>query len=211
MNGRRCVNLLLPGALLTIVALVYGCSAESRHRFKTIVFEGVPPAGEQAPPPEPYVRQPRRQPPYTPPPPVMVKVSPYKAAFQYDWKSLLKELPKDDAGGIDWVTALESGQIEPRSGTDPDNPGVQAVLPLDVQLEPKDMPMFKVTFPHKPHTEWLACDNCHTKIFQMQAGADPITMDKIFAGQYCGTCHGKVAFDVKTGCPRCHLALAGPR
>jgi len=38
---------------------------------------------------------------------------------------------------------------------------------------------------------------------------DKITMAKIFAGEFCGRCHGKVAFNVPTGCPRCHPALGG--
>jgi c(7)-type cytochrome triheme protein len=141
----------------------------------------------------------------------VIKVTAYKPAFQTDWKALLRKLPKDAAGGIDWVKALDDGDIDPLAGIDPEHAQMQPVMQLDVHLEPPAMPLFKVTFPHKPHTEWLACDNCHPKIFQMKAGADPITMGKIFAGEYCGECHGKVAFDVATGCPRCHLALAGPQ
>jgi c(7)-type cytochrome triheme protein len=82
---------------------------------------------------------------------------------------------------------------------------------MNVELIPEGQPVFKVTFPHKEHTQWLACANCHPGIFQMRRGADPITMAKIFAGEYCGRCHGKVSFAVATGCPRCHLALAGPK
>ena len=70
------------------------------------------------------------------------------------------------------------------------------------------MPDFKVTYPHRIHTQLLACTTCHTGIFQMQAGADPITMEQIFAGEFCGRCHGKVAFDPTTACPRCHLGMA---
>jgi hypothetical protein len=34
-------------------------------------------------------------------------------------------------------------------------------------------------------------------------------MDKIFAGEYCGRCHGPVAFDPAAACARCHLGMGG--
>ncbi|MFQ5945796.1 MAG: cytochrome c3 family protein [Anaerolineae bacterium] len=127
-----------------------------------------------------------------------------------EWRDVLRQLPKDEAGGVDWARALQEKAIEPRAGLDPEAKD-QPVFPFDVELTPEAQPLFKVTFPHKAHTEWLACANCHPGIFQMQQGADPMTMAKIYAGEYCGRCHGKVAFAVPTGCPRCHPALAGAR
>ena len=35
-------------------------------------------------------------------------------------------------------------------------------------------------------------------------------MGDIFQGQYCGECHGKVAFPVLTGCERCHRRMVMP-
>jgi c(7)-type cytochrome triheme protein len=210
MRWRRYLQTGLVVILFLAAGLGSGCSTETRHRILTVVFEGVPPPGQEKPP-GPYIRKPRRPPPYKPPPPPMLAVKEYKPAFQIDWKALLRKLPKDAAGGVDWVKALADGDIHPASSIDPDHPNDQPVLPLDVHLDPPAQPLFKVVFPHEPHTQWLACTNCHPKIFHMQAGADPITMNKIFAGEYCGRCHGKVAFDVATGCPRCHRALAGPQ
>jgi len=210
MQWRRYIKLLLAVVLFAVVGQGVGCTLATRQEFMKVVFEDVPPRGQHKPP-EPYVGHPRRQPVYEPPPPVMVLVKAYEPVFQYDWKTMLRALPKDTVGGIDWVSALADGAIEPRTSIDPEHAPQQIVLPLDVQLEPENLPLFKVTFPHEPHTEWLACDNCHPKIFTMQAGADPISMQKIYAGEYCGECHGKVAFAVATGCPRCHLALAGPQ
>ncbi len=62
-------------------------------------------------------------------------------------------------------------------------------------------------FPHLPHRVLFRCYVCHDQIFKMQRGADPITMDRIGEGKYCGACHeGKTAFasDNLSNCSRCH-------
>jgi c(7)-type cytochrome triheme protein len=123
------------------------------------------------------------------------------------WDEVAKLVPVTD-GLPDWAKALADGVIVPRPGIDP-KAAEQPIFPLDVELVPADNPIFKAVFPHGPHTALLACANCHFGIFQMAAGADPITMDKIYRGEYCGRCHGKVAFAVPTGCPRCHPVLRG--
>ena len=122
------------------------------------------------------------------------------------WDEAKKTLPAAD-GMVDWSKALSQGVIAPRAGIDPKTED-QAVLPLDVELIPATGEMFKAIFPHKTHTEWLSCPNCHTGIFQMAKGADAITMEKINSGQYCGVCHGKVAFPATT-CGRCHPGMGG--
>jgi c(7)-type cytochrome triheme protein len=123
-----------------------------------------------------------------------------------DWAAELAKLPEHPNGGADWVGALNASIINPKPGLD-EKAEPEPELDLNVELVPKDMPDFKVTYPHKIHTQLLACTSCHTEIFQMQAGADPITMEKIFAGEYCGRCHGKVAFDPTTACQRCHREM----
>jgi len=60
-----------------------------------------------------------------------------------------------------------------------------------------------VVYPHKQHTEWLDCSNCHPAIFIPQKGANQISMASILLGQKCGVCHGKVAFPVSE-CRKCH-------
>jgi c(7)-type cytochrome triheme protein len=60
-----------------------------------------------------------------------------------------------------------------------------------------------VLFPHRPHTEWLDCENCHDKLFKKKAGETPINMFQVLQGEYCGRCHGAVAFPL-TECRRCH-------
>jgi len=123
-----------------------------------------------------------------------------------NWPERLQQLPKDAADGIDWVKELDANLIHPKSGLD-DKTEPEAVLDLIVEMVPKETPEFKASFPHKQHTQLLSCGNCHTDIFQMQAGADPITMEKILAGEFCGRCHGPVAFEPTTACARCHPAM----
>ena len=196
------------------VALIAGCSAQTRHRALSLLFEDVPDPGTRVEP-KPVVNKPRR-PPSPVPAPVAASTEstlpapePERAAPR-DWRAFQQRMPKDAAGGVDWVRALEQKLITPKPGIDPEAKD-QPVFNLDVERIPQGQPLFKVVFPHKAHTERLACANCHPVIFQMQRGATPISMAKIFAGEYCGRCHGKVAFAVPTGCARCHAALAGPR
>jgi c(7)-type cytochrome triheme protein len=123
------------------------------------------------------------------------------------WEEASKLLPST-ASGPDWVKALKDGLIAPRAAIDPKAED-EAVFEYDVALTPADAPAFKVVFPHETHTRLLSCATCHPGIFQMAAGADPITMEKIYAGEYCGRCHGKVAFQPATACGRCHPVMAG--
>jgi c(7)-type cytochrome triheme protein len=60
-----------------------------------------------------------------------------------------------------------------------------------------------VVYPHKQHTQWLDCSNCHPAIFIPMKGANQISMASILMGEKCGVCHGKVAFPVSE-CRRCH-------
>lgn len=113
----------------------------------------------------------------------------------------LSELPPgQDGNHVDWVAALSSGAIVPRSNIYPDTTVNR--LDLDV-LMPDTATMPMVLFPHRPHTEWLDCSNCHDRIFRSQSGATPVTMLAILQGEYCGQCHGAVSFPL-TQCGRCH-------
>ena len=111
-------------------------------------------------------------------------------------------LPKSMAGNhVDWVKALDSKGITPRwDRNDPAAPAI--VMDLNIVREVKGS-MPDVVYPHKQHTEWLDCSNCHPKIFIPQKGANQISMASILLGQKCGVCHGKVAFPVSE-CRLCH-------
>ncbi len=104
---------------------------------------------------------------------------------------------------VNWVKALETGQITPRA--DLWGEAEQYVLDFNIVMA-KTRAMPYVLFPHKAHTEWLSCDNCHPAIFIPKVGANPITMDKILLGEFCGRCHGRVAFSTFE-CDRCHQIL----
>ena len=78
------------------------------------------------------------------------------------------------------------------------------VMDLDIVREVRGS-MPDVIFPHKGHTEWLQCSNCHPDIFIPQQGANRMNMAGILLGQKCGVCHGKVSFPIVTStCRLCH-------
>lgn len=113
-----------------------------------------------------------------------------------------KTLPKSNAGNrVNWVKSLAEGKIAPRyDRLDPKAEPV--VMDLNIVREVKGS-MPDVVYPHKQHTEWLDCSNCHPAIFIPQKGANQISMASILLGQKCGVCHGKVAFPVSE-CRLCH-------
>ncbi len=113
----------------------------------------------------------------------------------------LSKLEPDTAGNqVRWVKALDKGQIEPRSSI---LPGTEVeVYDGDVYLNLRGgMP--PVRFPHREHTLWLACSNCHDEIFKKEPGSNKLSMFVILQGEQCGVCHGAVAFPL-TECSRCH-------
>ena len=115
---------------------------------------------------------------------------------------VLSQLPATLSGNkVLWAKALDRGAISPRRSLTPTGNKVQ-VLDMDVLLDLHGS-MNVVRFPHKIHTEWLACNNCHEQLFKSQIGANKITMFNILTGEQCGLCHGAVAFPV-TQCPFCH-------
>ena len=109
--------------------------------------------------------------------------------------------PSKSGNRVDWVKALDNNQISPRYDRI-DDQAKPIIMDLDIVREVKGS-MPDVVYPHKQHTEWLDCSNCHPAIFIPQKGANQISMAAILLGQKCGVCHGKVAFPVSE-CRRCH-------
>ena len=70
--------------------------------------------------------------------------------------------------------------------------------------------MNPVIFPHWLHRTKYSCRACHEALgFKMKAGSSGITMQKIFAGEFCAVCHnGKTAFETAK-CQLCHSAKKG--
>jgi c(7)-type cytochrome triheme protein len=113
----------------------------------------------------------------------------------------LSKLTPDSAGNmVRWVQSLEKGEINPRANLRPDTK--IRLYDSDVMLNLNGgMPMVK--FPHRQHTLWLDCANCHDHLFKAEAGANKLSMLAILNGEQCGVCHGAVSFPL-TECFRCH-------
>ena len=113
-----------------------------------------------------------------------------------------KGFPSDGHGNkINWVKAMDEGKFKPKASLQGDEQMIS--IDMDVKMVLKESVMPDVVYPHKAHTQILGCDNCHPNIFKQQAGANPTTMNKIYGGEYCGVCHGRVAFPFED-CFRCH-------
>ncbi|HTN44265.1 MAG TPA: c(7)-type cytochrome triheme domain-containing protein [Nitrospiria bacterium] len=155
-----------------------------------------PPA---APPPSPVVTPAPTEPqPSQPPPPVQTP----PAAEEEEHPLAFDYLPKTKMGYVDWVAAIKQGVIHPRDSLDP-NAVTMKALDFNIIFKVNVSGLPDVVYPHYPHTLWLDCRNCHPGIFLMRAGANPVTMEKILKGEYCGRCHGIVAFPI-SDCFRCH-------
>ncbi len=119
------------------------------------------------------------------------------------WEQAQEMLPKDALDEADWMAALHDGTIRPRASIDGDGDPQVAVFRWDFYFPGPD-PSLDAYFPHSSHTEWLGCESCHPKVFRYRELE--VTMDRIFEGEYCGTCHGVVAFALEN-CTRCHTAM----
>ena len=118
-------------------------------------------------------------------------------------RDALSALAPDTVGNkVRWMEALVKGQIQPRS---------RASAAPSPQGELRETEIFLnlnggtpiVRFPHKQHTLWLDCANCHDDLFKREVGASAIQMRRILQGEQCGLCHGAVSFPL-TECNRCH-------
>ncbi len=103
---------------------------------------------------------------------------------------------------IDWAGALENGQIKPKSFLTEQSEPVQFEKELLLEAEMAMIP--PAVFPHKKHIPWLDCANCHPDIFNIKKKTTKhFSMSYILNNEFCGVCHGKVAFPLDD-CKRCH-------
>lgn len=118
----------------------------------------------------------------------------------------LQNFPTDFFGYPDWNKGLEQGIIKPKGNLDGSDEEKLQLEYTDILIEINDPRMGDVLFPHMKHVMWLSCNNCHPAPFKKKRGATRFSMNDVWAGQYCGKCHGKVAFMPKgyENCKRCH-------
>ena len=127
----------------------------------------------------------------------------YKAGLAWHPQALSAEgLPKDRYGLIDWAKIVRDAIINPKHSLDP-NAEEMPTLEMDVVIASKGDFVDDVMFPHEMHTYWLSCEACHPAMFVPAKGANNMSMVGISRGEWCGRCHGKVAFPL-TDCNRCH-------
>ncbi len=189
-------------AVLAAALLVAACT--SANPVMTFLFDGVPAPGEEQTP-KPVVKHPRRLP-YKPPPPVVTFVEVPELPPTIDWKGRYEALPRNDGGDVAWARALDEKLITPKPGL-ADDAKDEEPTDMDTELATSGQPEYKVVFPHKAHTQWMACPACHTGIFEMEHGKTKMTMAAMNDGQQCGVCHGKVAAPDLTACPACHKEM----
>ncbi|MBI4687618.1 MAG: hypothetical protein HY756_07530 [Nitrospirae bacterium] len=126
-------------------------------------------------------------------------------AFEKDFYQFTKDFPAGRFGnGIDWLKAEEKGLVKLKDHI----AGISIkrnVLrdPQDIYIKARKVGMPDIIFSHKKHSVWNGCEMCHPDIFGIKRGATKYSMQDIFAGKYCGACHGKVSFPL-LDCQRCH-------
>ena len=124
---------------------------------------------------------------------------------QYDFSAFTAQFPKGRFGNnVDWEAAELEGKIK-LTDTLPDISIKRKPLdvPKDYSIEAKVAGLPEIIFSHKKHAVWNGCELCHPDIYAVKAGATKYSMEDVFAGKFCGACHGSVAFPAND-CQRCH-------
>ena len=122
-----------------------------------------------------------------------------------DFSSIVGGVPRGRFGNnVDWEAAELEGKLK-LTDTLPEISIRRKPLdvPKDYSIEARIDGLPEIIFSHKKHAVWHGCELCHPDIFMVKAGGTKYTMEEIFAGKYCGLCHGSVAFPA-SDCQRCH-------
>ncbi len=122
------------------------------------------------------------------------------------FRAFADNMPKERGGnGINWEQAEESGVIkliDYIEGLSTKRPPMANQKDFAIGAKVEGVP--EIIFSHKKHTVWNGCEVCHPDIFVgVKKGVEKYSMIDLFAGKYCGACHGKVAFP-QSDCRRCH-------
>lgn len=132
-----------------------------------------------------------------------------KVSFDKNFYKFTEKLPRARFGnGINWIKAAEKKNITLRDApkAKSDRSDLNKNL-SDSLIRPDEPEMPQIIFSHDKHARWNGCSLCHPSIFKEQKGSPKITMEGIFDGEFCGVCHGRVAFPT-LDCQRCHTQPA---
>jgi c(7)-type cytochrome triheme protein len=123
---------------------------------------------------------------------------------------LLFKLPDSKWGNrVDWTAALEEGKIAPATHISI-RPSADISYDRTLSLEAEWAFVPPAIFPHKKHTAWLDCSNCHPDIFNIRKKTTKhFEMIRNLRGEFCGACHLTVAFPMND-CKRCHPEMKDP-
>src|SRR5690242_941535 len=97
--------------------------------------------------------------------------NPQLGVLQSPAEALAALPPAAEGNQVDWIRAQHDGAVKPVTALPGAKP--REVLDLDI-IRRNTRFMSYVRFPHRQHTELLACSNCHDKPFEMKAGAAKI-------------------------------------
>ncbi len=124
---------------------------------------------------------------------------------EHPFRKVVESLPKSRFGNrVDWLAAESRGLVHLQDYIE----GVSIRRPAlperaDFSIAPQVVEIPKIVFSHEKHAVWNGCELCHPQLFGVRRNASGIRMQEIFAGKYCGACHGKVAFPT-LDCQLCH-------
>jgi len=114
-------------------------------------------------------------------------------------------LPMTATGnGVDWDEGVRRKIIRPLSYLKKKSQDMNFDKELILEAEMTIIP--PAVFPHKSHSAWLDCDNCHPDLFNIQKKGTHFSMAEILKGSYCGACHLSVAFPMDE-CRKCHPGM----
>jgi c(7)-type cytochrome triheme protein len=131
-----------------------------------------------------------------------------KVTFKENFFKYTKNFPRARYGDkINWLETEESGLIKLNDFLEGQSiPGQSLKQSKDIEIKSKMFGMDDIIFSHKKHTLWNGCELCHPDIFGVKKGSVIYTMQEIFDGMFCGSCHGIVAFP-NTDCRLCHTKI----
>lgn len=132
-----------------------------------------------------------------------------KVNFKENFYKYTKGFPRARYGDkINWLKTEEAGLIKLEDFLEGQSfLGQQLKQTKNIDIKSKMFGMDDIIFSHKKHTLWNGCELCHPDIFGVKKGAVIYTMQEIFDGKFCGSCHGSVAFP-NTDCRLCHTKIA---